>query len=247
MKEQYNIIKADLCDRKTFATLIFPIAVLLISYIVNIIGTAYEIHHKVSLKNSALILTPGESKRIADIKKDMARVAKNPETSKKIGELQQKNGIITPSVKCAPSFTLANAGYRDISTQNPYVEILISNTANCSAYNFTEKALYIDPQFKFKPTIEEVPLANEIQKKSPFYYHNKLLIPSFTEKPLYLIFAIKYDDSPKTDKKTYTQVWYYKWTNTEVGDNKGLFNVATTLERDEMLSHYRDELKGYLK
>jgi hypothetical protein len=122
------------------------------------------------------------------------------------------------------------------------------NTGKRVAVDLDSRVIIIDQEFKKKPSLNDSSEANEIPPNSVSSHWTGLQSPSGDVIPAYFIFAIKYKDKEALKKGKLSQIWYFKMTTTwSSGMAPPDLLDAGVSERENIISHLRQELSDYLE
>lgn len=123
---------------------------------------------------------------------------------------------------------------------------LINNGAH-TAINLEDVNIFVDKDFQDKPRILHGSLSNDIPVNYSFPLYIGFKFPPALP-PCYMVYAIKYNDKATSNLKKYTQIWYYKNRGSnDIEKEPPPFYPATIPEKEDILIHYKKELKDYIE
>jgi hypothetical protein len=220
----------------------YGIAILIIAFFIASAFLAQWIGTQIEIKNTKIekILTAVGAIHPSTSQLPSQRLLTPPPTSSPV--LPK-----VPKKEERPFFQISNPGIKPLSKSPPFrLMIPMENIGGHSAYDLEGKIIMIDQQFQSAPIILTLSVGNEILPNSPTpYFNDTLMLPS-EQVPMYIVLAIKYCDFV-IRKNIYSQVWYMQWTGVQHGTTNPDFVHVSVSQRNEIKTHLKTELHGFLK
>jgi hypothetical protein len=149
--------------------------------------------------------------------------------------------VLTPQIINAPPELKEQA-----ESESDYaIKFIIRNGGKHVANNLYSRCILIDQQFQMQPTIIDKSEGNDFVPDG-IYTCNVIFNcrPAIT--PLYVIFAIKYQDKELLSSKLLKQIYYFKSFVNKRGILPLLLIDVSKSEREDIDRHLKQELKDYL-
>jgi hypothetical protein len=157
-----------------------------------------------------------------------------------------------PTKEDKPYFSIYSPGLIIKTNPKSQIEMNINNTGKHPAINLHHIFIIINNQFQGKPLIGEASSANEFPPNIPHTVFADFPLPEDVA-PLYVVFAIRYQEQEVPSKRTsqiwHYQTWYFKTNDewTTKGTQPPLFLNATLKEKEDIFNHLKPWLKDYRK
>jgi len=126
------------------------------------------------------------------------------------------------------------------------IQINAVNIGKHAASNLYTRQIIIDQQFQTKPNVNDGSKGNEVPAGTGSIRHAGITFPPVVL-PSYLVFAIKYRDEETPLQKPFYQIWCFKQPGGEDKAPPLHFNDTSIPEREDILSHLKEELRDYFE
>jgi hypothetical protein len=155
--------------------------------------------------------------------------------------------------KDRPYFSIYGSGLTIMTNPKSQMKIDINNTGKHAAINLYYRFIITNNQFRGEKMIGADSSANEYPPNIPHFVFTDIPLPQDVA-PLYVVFAIRYQDKEVQFKKAssyYYQTWYYKTNDAWIGTTKGIQPPrvlnATFEEKETIFSNLKPWLENYRK
>ena len=148
-----------------------------------------------------------------------------------------------------PYFAICGSGFEIKTTPKLHTDMNLNNIGKHIAINLFNREILIDQGFQEEPSISDSSEGNEITPNAP-HTCSASITPQPVMVPIYIVFAIRYQDKERVKSKSFSQIWCFKTIEEWVGGDKGTtppkFLDVSIQERQNIIDHLRSELKDYL-
>lgn len=127
------------------------------------------------------------------------------------------------------------------------VEVKVENKGRHTATNLFNRQIIVDQQFQIEPNISDGSKGNEFPPGGISSYYAGIKFPYETILPMYVIFAIRYQDKEILNRETFFQISCFRQPGANSKAPFLHFLEVSIPEREDILSHLKEELQDYVK